>query len=79
MIYNKNVNFIFRTMVNRRKVTVFVRRFWSCLFLLCAISVYAHGQVMKNVSGVIKDAAGEPVIGVNVVLRVTLQLVLYLI
>ena len=56
-------------MVNRRKVTVFVRRFWSCLFLLCAISVYAHGQVMKNVSGVIKDAAGEPVIGVNVVLK----------
>ena len=56
-------------MVNRKKVVVLVGRFWSCLFFLCAISAYAHGQIAKNVSGVIKDAAGEPIIGVNVVLK----------
>ena len=56
-------------MVNRKKVVVLVGRFWSCLFFLCAISAYAYGQIAKNVSGVIKDAAGEPIIGVNVVLK----------
>lgn len=39
------------------------------LFLLLLTSVFAYGQVVRNVSGMIKDSSGEPIIGVNVVMK----------
>lgn len=51
----------FKGLVNRRVKLLF--------FLLLTTMTYTYGQGVRNVSGVVKDATGESVIGVNVVVK----------
>lgn len=39
------------------------------LFLFLFSTVFSYGQIVRNVSGVIKDSTGEPIIGANVTVK----------
>lgn len=46
-----------------------LRRLWIACIMLCITTLYAHAQHV--VTGTVKDAAGEPVIGANVLVKGT--------
>lgn len=56
-------------MLNKRRTRTVCGRLCVCLLFLVGAATFAQGQNFRNVSGVVKDAAGEPIIGVNVVVK----------